>query len=164
MAMINCYECGTEVNSKAKICPKCGISRPGRAQTKESGSYKGLIAVVVFAVIVLVLVNILPQNETVYDSAGSSSSSSTSRSSSVSSSDARKICDAFRATDVPVSCSVFEGARTIKLIVNMDPSEAQQFCAGYKDEVRRYTNQLGGWSLRIYSPRDTGSPIASCRM
>lgn len=28
MALAKCRECGTEVSEEAKVCPKCGISKP----------------------------------------------------------------------------------------------------------------------------------------
>ena len=47
MALIKCKECGSEVSSKAKTCPKCGI----RVAVKPR-SYSRLIGVIFFGAVV----------------------------------------------------------------------------------------------------------------
>lgn len=46
MAVINCKQCDLEVSKKAKICPMCGVKRPGSKLTK------GRILLAVFGIVI----------------------------------------------------------------------------------------------------------------
>ena len=55
MALIKCKECGTEVSSKAKTCPKCGI----RVADKQYGCLPSIVIIFLGLIIFVVLVGIL---------------------------------------------------------------------------------------------------------
>lgn len=40
MALINCYECGTEISDQAAACPKCGAAQTKRAKVKATKAAK----------------------------------------------------------------------------------------------------------------------------
>jgi hypothetical protein len=149
MAMTTCDECGNDISTTAKTCPQCGARKARRKTSDRTILIAGsTILLVVFAWAML-------------------DNQSTSRSSSGSSSalaDARAVCDAIHATDFVTRCTVRTEQRVINLVINTSPSEARKICAGVREEVRPYTNRLGGWVFRIYSPLDTSSHIASCNL
>ena len=47
MALAKCRECGSEVSTGAKSCPKCGISRPGTTNFEMFGGAMIFIAMVI---------------------------------------------------------------------------------------------------------------------
>lgn len=61
MAMAKCRECGSEVSSEAKTCPKCGIKKP----VKVTSTFTKIVATLfAFALIVSVLAGIDSANDT----------------------------------------------------------------------------------------------------
>jgi|SRR5690554_2059475 len=69
MALVKCKECGSEVSTKAKVCPKCGAKAP-----KKTSLFTWFMAVIG----VMVIFNMITSEPA---STGSSSASSTSSSS-----------------------------------------------------------------------------------
>ena len=52
MAMAKCRECGTEVSDEAKVCPKCGISKPVKKTSLIVKILAGIFGVAIFGNIV----------------------------------------------------------------------------------------------------------------
>ncbi|MFT7338141.1 MAG: hypothetical protein ACI92B_001470 [Marinobacter maritimus] len=74
MALVKCKECGSEVSTKAKICPKCGAKAP-----KKTSMFTWVVA----AIMVIALFNVF-NSEPSRTSASSASSSNQGTSSSTS--------------------------------------------------------------------------------
>ena len=151
MTMTICRECGKEISTKVLSCPNCHAAAPSREIR-----FRIMIVVGILFYLLLMAWNIVTNDSS------SKRSPSTSTSSVVS--DARAVCSALHATDIELKCSVRSSQKTIVLVINMTASEARKMCAGVREEIRPYTRRLGDWTLRIYSPLDISSHIASCSL
>lgn len=102
MGLTECRECGSKVSGKAKACPECGVSKPGRRWWKpEVGGCGGcLVLVVLLGVLIAVLGD--PGGDTSGPVATSSSSGSSGS-------------QASRCESVPASMvAVLEDALTVQ--------------------------------------------------
>lgn len=102
MALTECRECGSRVSEKAKACPECGVSKPGRRWWKpEVGGCGGcLVLIVLLGVLIAVL----------GDSGGDSPGSIATSSSSGSSGSQTNRCESVPASMV----AVLEDALTVQ--------------------------------------------------
>lgn len=139
MAMTKCRECGTQVSSKAKTCPSCGINSPGRWKV---GFFPGLIIVVIVFLVIGNLLNEPTKGEA--PSAPAPSVSSSVRDGAYSQQH-KTVQDLFRSSSEPVAKdAVWTGPDMFKVgVTNNGTSRdayAQYVCEALYDEGFRGKN------------------------
>jgi hypothetical protein len=49
MALVECHECGNEISTEAKTCPKCGAKNKG---LKKSSAFRHVVGIILLAVLI----------------------------------------------------------------------------------------------------------------
>lgn len=94
MALVKCKECGSEVSTKAKVCPKCGAKAP-----KKTSLFTWLVAVILAMVMFNAFTSDPSSPPTSSASSGTSSSNSETSSSSSGESSTRSSTTTVRAPE-----------------------------------------------------------------